>query len=102
MSTIALTMAGIYGVENKKVKNMVILEILKKYLAKISLDHGGIEEGGGVGYAGCWPKKKAGQNGPSKNGQKSWPTGQKIRLLLKKKGQQVLLASHFFLLAFFL
>ena len=57
-----------------------------------------------LGYAGCWPKKKAGQN--AKNGQNSWPAGQKnqtfIRHKNKKKGPTSSVGQPFFLLTFFL
>ena len=55
--------------------------------------------GGGVGMSECWPKKKPGQIGPSKNGQHFGQPAKKIEHFesksWKKKGQQILLASQF-------
>ena len=57
------------------------------------------ELGVGLGFSECWPKKKPGQNGPSKNCQIFWPAGQKNHSFLtqfnKKKGQKIILASQF-------
>ena len=53
-----------------------------------------------VGFSECWPKKKPGQNGPSKNGQFFWPAGQKnhsfFTILKKKRANKFCWLAKFF------
>ena len=44
-----------------------------------------IPDGGGQAMPDVDLKKKAGQNGPSKKGQHSWPAGQKNQSFTRKK-----------------